>query len=363
MRDLYDTLGVAPEASEDDIKRAYRRLSMTYHPDRRLDADEKKIANDHWLDISAAYDVLADGTKRLVYDELGPENMEQALALIKHTKPISAEQLRERWKRAQARSEERELASRMKLNGSVVFSLDGTEILQPGDPSIPPYRRSLLHLSSVAMKEEMALAFDSRNTASLTHHVVTKAGLGASTLRIGFARQLSAVSSLHLTSAMDGSLGITASRRISSHSSASAQTNLTLGGPSSITFSGSRQLTKRCTGEMLLDVAGPGSVGSLTVRISRTGATRPSASRRRGKAGESADEDGKEELEKVPLTVSSMELASARATEAVTLLLASHSIYGFANSFVRGDFVLIPLAAYLYGPSPASVVSSSFSST
>ena len=40
MRDLYETLGVDADASEDDIKRAYRRLSMTYHPDRRLDADE-----------------------------------------------------------------------------------------------------------------------------------------------------------------------------------------------------------------------------------------------------------------------------------------------------------------------------------
>ena len=69
--DLYSILGVSKNATQNDITSAYRRLSRTYHPDRRLDADEKLAAGPHWLKISAAYDVLADGRKRMVYDELG----------------------------------------------------------------------------------------------------------------------------------------------------------------------------------------------------------------------------------------------------------------------------------------------------
>ena len=148
MASLYDTLGILPEASDDDIKRAYRRLSMTYHPDRRLDAEEKRVASAHWLDISEAYDVLSDGTKRMIYDELGSAHMEQALALVGEKKPSSAEQIRQQWARAQARAEERELSSRMKLNGSIVFSADATEILQPADPSIALYRRMMPHVTS-----------------------------------------------------------------------------------------------------------------------------------------------------------------------------------------------------------------------
>ena len=47
-----------------------------------------------WLDISEAYDVLSDGTKRMIYDELGAEHMDQALVLMREKKPASAEQMR-----------------------------------------------------------------------------------------------------------------------------------------------------------------------------------------------------------------------------------------------------------------------------
>src|SRR4051794_9219017 len=68
MADYYETLGVARTASDDDIKKAYRKLAMTYHPDRNngsLEAEEKFKA------ITEAYDVLRDPDKRAVYDRYG----------------------------------------------------------------------------------------------------------------------------------------------------------------------------------------------------------------------------------------------------------------------------------------------------
>ena len=64
--DPYATLGVEPEASDEDIKRAFRRLSLTYHPDRWLDDDEKRVAGSQWLRIASAYDTLSDTKKRMV---------------------------------------------------------------------------------------------------------------------------------------------------------------------------------------------------------------------------------------------------------------------------------------------------------
>ena len=46
--DLYNILGVPKSATPNEISSAYRRLSRTYHPDRRLDADEKRAAGPHW---------------------------------------------------------------------------------------------------------------------------------------------------------------------------------------------------------------------------------------------------------------------------------------------------------------------------
>lgn len=68
MADYYSTLGVDRGASDDDIKRAYRKLAMTYHPDRNNGSAE---AEEKFKSITEAYDVLRDGNKRAVYDRYG----------------------------------------------------------------------------------------------------------------------------------------------------------------------------------------------------------------------------------------------------------------------------------------------------
>ncbi len=68
MATLYDTLGVAKNASPDEIKKAYRKLARQYHPDRNPgDAD----AEAKFKDVQAAYDVLSDSDKRKQYDAFG----------------------------------------------------------------------------------------------------------------------------------------------------------------------------------------------------------------------------------------------------------------------------------------------------
>ncbi len=68
MADYYATLGVARTASDDEIKKAYRKLAMTYHPDRNNGAKE---AEERFKDITEAYDVLRDAQKRAAYDRYG----------------------------------------------------------------------------------------------------------------------------------------------------------------------------------------------------------------------------------------------------------------------------------------------------
>ncbi len=68
MADFYDTLGVPRTASPDDIKKAYRKLAMTYHPDRNNGSSE---AEEKFKQITEAYDVLRDPDKRGMYDRYG----------------------------------------------------------------------------------------------------------------------------------------------------------------------------------------------------------------------------------------------------------------------------------------------------
>jgi molecular chaperone DnaJ len=73
-QDYYELLGVKRGASADELKKAYRKLAMQYHPDRNPD---NKAAEQKFKDISEAYDVLTDDQKRAAYDRFGHAAFEQ----------------------------------------------------------------------------------------------------------------------------------------------------------------------------------------------------------------------------------------------------------------------------------------------
>ncbi|MEF2145019.1 MAG: molecular chaperone DnaJ [Desulfovibrionaceae bacterium] len=72
-RDFYEVLGVAREASEDEIKRAYRKLAFEYHPDRNPDNPESESK---FKEAAEAYDILRDSEKRQRYDQFGHSGVE-----------------------------------------------------------------------------------------------------------------------------------------------------------------------------------------------------------------------------------------------------------------------------------------------
>ena len=74
-RDFYEVLGVARDASEADIKKAYRRLAMKFHPDRNPDNPE---AEAQFKEAKAAYEVLSNAEKRATYDRFGHEGIDAA---------------------------------------------------------------------------------------------------------------------------------------------------------------------------------------------------------------------------------------------------------------------------------------------
>jgi molecular chaperone DnaJ len=76
-KDYYETLGVARNASDADIKKAYRRLAMKYHPDRN---PGDKTTEARFKDAKEAYEVLSDSQKRAAYDQFGHAGVDPAAA-------------------------------------------------------------------------------------------------------------------------------------------------------------------------------------------------------------------------------------------------------------------------------------------
>ena len=75
FKDYYVTLGVARTASDDEIKKAFRKLARKYHPDV---AKDKKLGEEKFKEINEAHEVLSDPIKRKQYDELGPDWKERS---------------------------------------------------------------------------------------------------------------------------------------------------------------------------------------------------------------------------------------------------------------------------------------------
>ena len=75
-RDLYEVLGVNRDASEDELKKAYRKLAMKFHPDRNPD---NKEAEEKFKEGKEAYEILTDANKRAAYDRYGHEGVNPSM--------------------------------------------------------------------------------------------------------------------------------------------------------------------------------------------------------------------------------------------------------------------------------------------
>ena len=70
-KDYYKILGILKGASEDDVRKAYRKMALKFHPDKNKSAG----AEEKFKEIAEAYEVLSDKRKREIYDKYGEEGL------------------------------------------------------------------------------------------------------------------------------------------------------------------------------------------------------------------------------------------------------------------------------------------------
>jgi DnaJ family protein C protein 11 len=134
-RSLYAILNVRPDATDDEIRRAYRQLATTYHPDKAQDETLLADANLAFHRIQEAYEVLSDPLKRDIYDVYGLEGVRSGLELSIPGK--TPEQMRKEFESAREKRQKEDVDAAVNFRGQYEFRVDATALVSPYDTSLP----------------------------------------------------------------------------------------------------------------------------------------------------------------------------------------------------------------------------------
>ncbi|TPX60781.1 hypothetical protein SpCBS45565_g07404 [Spizellomyces sp. 'palustris'] len=124
--DYYAVLNVERTATEEDIKNSYRRLCLTFHPDKHHRPEDKATAESRFEKIQKAHDVLSDPIKRHIYDTYGPDAAEMSWEV--GARGQSREEIRAEFERQSRQRQEMAAETLVKPKGEISLSLDASPI-------------------------------------------------------------------------------------------------------------------------------------------------------------------------------------------------------------------------------------------
>ncbi|XP_008786962.2 chaperone protein dnaJ 13 [Phoenix dactylifera] len=241
-RDLYALLHVSPDASDEEIRKAYRQWAQIYHPDKYQAPQMKDIATENFQRIRDAYEILSDENKRQIYDIYGMEGLSSGLELGPRLK--RPEEIKEELERLQRRKEEERVFAHARPTGSIIANF-----------SLPRYLSGRGIMKGMAMVSEVQSQVSKRNTVVIAGNlgVTDNAGAGAATALL--RHQVSPVASIEFmaTAGLRSLIGVQTSRHISLHSTATAGLTISLrDGSVNLSNTWTRHLSEATVGNIQL---------------------------------------------------------------------------------------------------------------
>uniref|UniRef100_A0A7C9DNG9 J domain-containing protein n=1 Tax=Opuntia streptacantha TaxID=393608 RepID=A0A7C9DNG9_OPUST len=207
-RELYALLHISPDASTEDIRKAYRQWAQVYHPDKYQDPQMKEIATQNFQRICEAYEILSDENKRQIYDIYGMEGVTSGLEL--GPKLNKVEEIKEELERLR-RSKELEKLAHLRPTGSILANLSLPQFLQ-GDGII----------RGMAMASEVQSQLSKRIAIAVGGNLAVTGNSGGGAASIVLRHQIASDTSIeYMASAgLRSLIGVQTSRNLSPHSNA-----------------------------------------------------------------------------------------------------------------------------------------------
>ncbi|XP_031128595.1 chaperone protein dnaJ 13-like [Ipomoea triloba] len=249
-RELYALLNISPEASTEEIRKAYRQWAQVYHPDKYQAPQMKDIATENFQRICEAYEILSDETKRQIYDIYGMEGLTSGLEL--GPKLNKAEEIKEELERLRHQKELEKVAAHIRPSGSILANL-----------SLPQFLQGKGIMKGMAMASEVQSQISKNNAIGIGGNLAVNGNAGGGVASVVFRHQMSSVSSLELMGSvgMRALIGVQASRNLSLHSTATMGLAMSLrDGSINLSNIWTRQLSDTTNGNIQLSLGTESSV-------------------------------------------------------------------------------------------------------
>uniref|UniRef100_A0A671V8T2 DnaJ (Hsp40) homolog, subfamily C, member 11a n=2 Tax=Sparus aurata TaxID=8175 RepID=A0A671V8T2_SPAAU len=185
---------VSLNATQDELKAAYRRLCMLYHPDKHRDPELKVQAEQLFNLVHEAYEVLSDPQTRAIYDIYGKRGLDVDGWEVVERKRTPAE-IREEYERLQKEREERRLQQRTNPKGTISVGIDATDLFDRYEEDyedtagggVPHVEINKMHIS-----QSIEAPLTTKDTAVLSGSLSTHNGNGGGTINLALRRVTSA---------------------------------------------------------------------------------------------------------------------------------------------------------------------------
>ncbi|XP_061357836.1 chaperone protein dnaJ 13 [Gastrolobium bilobum] len=249
-RELYALLNLSPEASDEEIRRAYRQWAQVYHPDKYQAPHMKDIATENFQRICEAYEILSDPNKRQIYDIYGMEGLTSGLEL--GPRLDKAEEIKAELERLKRMKEREKMASHFRSSGTILVNM-----------SLPHCLNGHGLFRGMAMTSEIQSQLSKRNAVTISGNLAVdgKEGGGAATAL--FRHEMSEVSSIEFVASagLRALIGVQTSRALSSHSAATMGVAMSLrDGSLNLSNLWTRQLSETASGHIQLTLGPQSSI-------------------------------------------------------------------------------------------------------
>ncbi|XP_021566874.1 dnaJ homolog subfamily C member 11 isoform X4 [Carlito syrichta] len=192
--DYYSLLNVRREASSEELKAAYRRLCMLYHPDKHRDPELKSQAERLFNLVHQAYEVLSDPQTRAIYDIYGQRGLEMEGWEVVERRRTPAE-IREEYERLQREREERRLQQRTNPKGTISVGVDATDLFDRYDEEYEDVSGSgfpQIEINKMHISQSIEAPLTATDTAILSGSLSTQNGNGGGSINFALRRVTSA---------------------------------------------------------------------------------------------------------------------------------------------------------------------------